>query len=183
MAGSFSTSCEAKITLKIQQLNVAAHICALFYVTIKICNYDVIFGRYLFQELGIQLDFQNDFIVWQDINLPVTPMDCKMRTHFTIQDSKNVRNVTNRRKKFIDATYKKANLKKIVNNLKYLSNDKRSLILKLLRKHEEMFDGTLGNNIGSEYKIELLEGAKPDHTKPFPISKIHKQTLRTEVNR
>ena len=41
-----------------------------------------------------------------------------------------------------------------------------------------MLDGILGNYTGSEHKIELLEGAKP-----FPIPKIHKETLKTEVNR
>ena len=46
-----------------------------------------------------------------------------------------------------------------------------------------MFDGTLGNNVGSEYKIELLEGAEPYHAKPFPIPRIHKESLTIEVNR
>ena len=46
-----------------------------------------------------------------------------------------------------------------------------------------MFDGTLGNYAGSEYKIKLLEGAKPHHAKPFPIPKIHKEILKTEVIR
>ena len=59
----------------------------------------------------------------------------------------------------MDANYEQANLNKIINNWKYLNNDKQSLILKLLRKHEEIFDGTLENYTGSEYKIELLEGA------------------------
>ena len=45
-----------------------------------------------------------------------------------------------------------------------------------------MFDGTLGINTGSGYKIELLEGAKPYYAKPFPIPKIQKETLKTEVN-
>ena len=79
------------------------------------------------------------------------PIGCKMRTHFTIQDSKNVRNAIKRIKKILDTNCEKANLKKIVNNLKYLNNDKQSLILKLLRKHEEIFDGTLGNYTDSEY--------------------------------
>ena len=70
------------------------------------------------------------------------PIDCKMRTHFTIQDSKNVRNATKRIKKILDANYKKAYLKKTVYNLKYLNNDKQSLVLKLLRKNEQLFDGT-----------------------------------------
>ena len=47
-----------------------------------------------------------------------------MRNSFTIQDSKNVRHASKRIKKILDASYKKANLKKIVNNSKYLRNDK-----------------------------------------------------------
>ena len=43
-----------------------------------------------------------------------------------------------------------------------------------------MFDGTLGNHTDTEYKIELLEGAKPYHAKPFPILKVHEETLKTE---
>ena len=46
-----------------------------------------------------------------------------------------------------------------------------------------MFDGTLGNYTGSEYKIELLEGVKPYHAKPFLIPKTCKATIKTEVNR
>ena len=46
-----------------------------------------------------------------------------------------------------------------------------------------MFDGTLGDYKGSQYKIELLEGAKPYHAKLFPIPKKNKETLKTEVNR
>ena len=46
-----------------------------------------------------------------------------MRTHFTIQDSENVRNATKRREKSLDANHEKANLKQIVTNLKYLNYD------------------------------------------------------------
>ena len=46
-----------------------------------------------------------------------------------------------------------------------------------------MFDGTFGNYIYTEYKIELLEGAKPYHLKLFPIPKVYEETLKTEVHR
>ena len=46
-----------------------------------------------------------------------------MRTHFTIEDRKNVRNATKRIKKILVANYENDNSKKIVNNLKYLNND------------------------------------------------------------
>ena len=42
---------------------------------------------------------------------------------------------------------------------------------------------SLGNYTGTEYKIELLEGAQPYHTKLFPIPKVHEDTLKKEVNR
>ena len=65
------------------------------------------------------------------MNISVKPIDCKMRTHFTIQDSKSKRNATKRIKKIVDANYKKANLKNIVYNFENLSNDKPFSISKL----------------------------------------------------
>ena len=46
-----------------------------------------------------------------------------------------------------------------------------------------MFDGTLGNYNGTEYRIELQKGAQLNHDKPFPSLKIYEETLKTEVNR
>ena len=43
-----------------------------------------------------------------------------------------------------------------------------------------MFDGNLGKYTTFNYAIELKEGAKPYHTKPFPIPKIHEPTLKKE---
>ena len=64
-----------------------------------------------------------------------------------------------------------------MHNLKHLSNDKKSLILKLLRKHEEIFDDILGNytDSASEYKKELLEGSKLHHAKHFLFPKYVKK--------
>ena len=46
-----------------------------------------------------------------------------------------------------------------------------------------MFDGMLGNYTSTQYNMELLEGAQPYHAKPFPIPKVHEETLKIEVNR
>ena len=46
-----------------------------------------------------------------------------------------------------------------------------------------MFDGTLGYYTGSQYKIELLDGAKPYSDKPNPNPKIYVEIFKTEVNR
>ena len=46
MAGSFSTSHKAEITLKMPELDVTAHISAPFHLTTKKNNYDVFLGKF-----------------------------------------------------------------------------------------------------------------------------------------
>ena len=59
VAGSFSMSHEAEITLKCENMILP------FHVLTKKSNDEIICGRDLFRELEIQLDFKNNFIGWQ----------------------------------------------------------------------------------------------------------------------
>ena len=56
-------------------------------------------------------------------------------------------------------------------------------MLSLLFEFEELFDGTLGDWKRSPVSIEMKEGAKPYHGRPYPIAQIHKATLMKEINR
>ena len=111
------------------------------------------------------------------------PVDCNQKEHLSIQDSDRVSKETKRIKKILDAKYKKANLDELVPTLNYLNKNKQNKLYKLLKKYEAMFDGTLGNYTGSKYKIELRENVTPYHARPFPIPKIHEETLKKEVKR
>ena len=51
MTGSFSTSCEAKVKIKLTHLNVAAHIFAPFHVTSKKNNNDVFLAEIYYGKL------------------------------------------------------------------------------------------------------------------------------------
>ena len=64
-----------------------------------------------------------------------------------------------------------------------MNSDEQFIIYRTYKKHENMFDGILENYTGTEYKIELLKGAHMHHAKQFPIPKVHKKPLKTEVNR
>ena len=123
-------------------MNFTAHIIATFCVTSQKSDYDVIFGRDLLQEFGINLDFQNNFVGWTETKIPMKSIDYKMRTNFAIQESK-----------ILDVRYETANLKEIATKLKYFNSDEQFLIHILLKKYENMFDGTLGNYTGTEYKF------------------------------
>ncbi len=84
----------------------------------------------------------------------------------------------------LDAKYDKADLPSIVkNNCMHLSMPYCDLLLILLLKFEELFDGMLGDWKLPPISFELKEGAKPYHGRPYPIPKIHKATLMKEIDR
>ena len=64
-----------------------------------------------------------------------------------------------------------------------MNSDEQFLVYRLLKNHEHMFDGVLGNYNRTKYQNEPLEGAQPYHAKPFPIPKPHGETLKADVNR
>ena len=68
------------------------------------------------------------------------------------------------------------------NNCEHLKPPERELLLTLLLKFEQLFDGTLGNWNLPPVSFELKEGAKPFHDRPYPIPKIHKATLMKEID-
>jgi hypothetical protein len=57
-----------------------------------------------------------------------------------------------------------------------------NLLLALLLKFEELFDGTLGDWKLPPVSFELKEGAKPYHGRPYPIPKIRKATIMKKTN-
>ncbi len=53
----------------------------------------------------------------------------------------------------------------------------------MLLDYKSPFDGTLGDWNQPPISVEMKEGAKPYHGRPYPIPQIHKATLMKEINR
>ena len=58
-----------------------------------------------------------------------------------------------------------------------------SLLYTLLKKYEDLFDGTLGEFTGKPYDIKLKDNIEPFHSRPFPVPRIHEFTLKSELDR
>jgi hypothetical protein len=52
-----------------------------------------------------------------------------------------------------------------------------------LTKYDDIFEGKLGTMPGPPYTIPLCQDAKPFAFKPFIISHIHVETVKTEIKR
>ena len=79
--------------------------------------------------------------------------------------------------------YAPADLNAVIQACRHLTEGEKSQVHALLWKYEHLFDGTLGTWNNKPYNIELKEGAKPYHSRPFPVPKIHERTLKVELDR
>ena len=100
------------------------------------------------------------------------------------QEPVSTRNDTKRVIAILDAKYDKADLPVIIrDSCTHLQPSDREKLLSLLLRYEELFDGTLGDWNRPPISIELKEGAKPYHGRPYPVAQVHKATLIKEIIR
>ncbi len=156
--------------------------------------YNLIIGKQTLHDIGVVLDFKEKTITIDDILLPVRNINnlqlkssilraFKLNPNYT-QEPESTRNATKHIVEILDAKYNKADLPSIVkHNCAHLSTPHQSSLLALLLKYEELFAGTLGDWKLPPVSIELKEGVKPFHGRPYPIPKVHKATLMKEIDR
>ena len=145
-------------------------------------NYDIIIGRDLMRELGIKLDFERNRTRWLDVSIPMKRTECTLED-FYVQDTPAVEEASNRMRSILEAKYEPADLEELVSECDHLSKQEQQMLYRLLKKHESLFDGTLGRWRDETLKIELKADATPYHARSFPIPQVYEQTLRDEVNR
>ncbi len=154
--------------------------------------YDLIIDKQTLHNIGAVLDFKEKTITIDDIPLPMRNINnlqlkssilraFRLNTNYA-QEPEGTRNATECVVEILDAKYDKADLPSIVKNYcSHLSAPHQSSLLVLLLKYEELFEGTLGDWKLPPVSIELKEGIKAYHGRPYPIPKIHKATLMKKI--
>eukprot|EP00804_Cyclotella_cryptica_P017652 CCRYP_006766-RA/>CCRYP_006766-RA protein AED:0.67 eAED:0.49 QI:0/0/0/1/0/0/2/0/211 len=101
-----------------------------------------------------------------------------------IHEPRSTEEATQRAVHILDAKYEKADLQSVVDtNCPHLSLQDQNKLLELLRKYEDLFDGTLGDWNTEPVSFELKEGAKPYHGRAYPVPHSLKETLMKELKR
>ena len=97
---------------------------------------------------------------------------------------KELTDATNRVTTTLDAKCEKADIDNIAkNHCSHLDDVEKALLRQLLKKHEPLFDGTLGDWNTRPVSLELLPNAKPHHGKAYPVPKCYEELLKKEVDR
>jgi hypothetical protein len=145
--------------------------------TLENVRYDMIIGNDLLEYLKFDLKYSTATIEWDGAEIPMRSRDSTIEDSYLINDSPSLQEAVERIKKILDAKYEPANLDEIVDSCSHLTQIEQIQLKTLLKKYEQLFDGSLGTWIGDAYDIELKTDATPYHAKAFPIPRIHEQTL------
>ena len=182
-AGPFMTDKKAKIQLKLPEFNQTAIIETKVHMSKASSAYDLIIGCDLMQELGIDLQFSQGLMTWNDVSIPMKTNDATAATDQHIADSKRLAEASDRMKRILDAKYEPANLAQVAEESSELNKSEKQDLYNLLNKYKSLFDGTLGRFTGDQYHIEQKQGTTPYHAKPYPVPKAYEATFWQEVER
>ena len=109
-------------------------------------RYDLIIGRDLMADIGLDVLASNQTITWDDAAIPWRNIDSTTNDALFYDDNvmkpqeKDLKRLNN----ILDAKYQKADLDVSVEALEHLSSTEKIKLLMVLRKHKKIFDGSLG---------------------------------------
>ena len=153
-------------------------------------TYDLIVGIETMAQWNAVLDFGKQEMTIDEQTISMRHPDALskkrnlLNTYRQATEPLSTKEETERVTKILDAKYEKADLPKIVEeNCSHLTDDQQRDLLALLEKHTPMFAGKLGQWKGEEVHFELEEGQTPWQGRPYPVPRVHEQTLRNEVQR
>ena len=153
--------------------------------------YDLIIGRDLMHELKMDILFSENVVLWDGLRLPmhstktaITEMNIDLNSIYQdAGESESVKKAGDRLMKILDANYETPDIDKEVDQMDHLSDFQKVLLKALLKRHELLFDGTLGEWKGDPIDIKLKEGAIPYYRPPMKVPHIHEATFKKDLDR
>ena len=192
--GDFITNDVAKMDLLFPELSQSKIFSCKADVKIVSVNdnptYDLIVGIETLARWNALLDFENRVLTLDGIQTPMKSNEelqsrrDLFNTYNEAMEPSSTKQATERVVKILDAKYEKADLPKVVEeNCPNLTNSQKEALLKVLTRHESMFEGKLGTWDKEFVNFELKPGAKPFRGRAFPVPRIHRDTIKKELKR
>jgi len=192
-AGTFQTNRKCKVNFTLPAFHAKRQInwnCYVDETPNQEAHYDMIIGRDVLLDVGIDLIFSKKEMVWDNASVPMQSITNMTEDWATVlekelmfahdpetTDAERIQNI-------IDAKYTQADLPNITADCKLLNPMEQQQLLKLLLKFEHLFDGSLGSWNVEPVELELKEPeAKPYHARAYPVPHSQEKQLKEEINR
>ena len=96
------------------------------HLTEKLGHYDMIIGRDLLTELGVDINFSTSTCSWDNSVIPMREPTVPIEQSFIVEESGPVKQATSRLKKILDAKYVPADIPKLVGKQDDLNSKQKS---------------------------------------------------------
>jgi hypothetical protein len=192
-AGSFETNRKVNCQFTLPEFHQGKDITWTMYVDEsdkRLNNYDMIIGRDLLTELGIDLMFSSGEMKWEQASVPMrdpsvllaSEIDAFENEIYSMHDPETTDAA--RIQSIIDVKYAPQDIDAIVAECVHLIPKERDGLHKLLTKFESLFDGTLGEWKTEPIDLELKDpNAKPYHARAYPVPQSQELKLKQEIDR
>ena len=192
-AGQFQTKKKCQITFTLPALHAHRKVhwnCYVDNSPKEDCHYDLIVGRDLMHQVGIDILFSTAEIKWDNATIPMHSPN-KIMEELVDQFEQEllfshdpITTDAERIQSIVEAKYSPADLESIVQDCAEITTEEKQQLLSLLKKYDQLFDGTLGTWKTEPIELELKDpNSKPYHAKPYPVPRSQEQKLKDEIRR
>ena len=193
-SGSFDTS--LAVTLKNVKLPEFSNGRRIESVTTRIfnsptCQYDVILGRDFLRLAGISMSWETDSIKWIDRSIQMkTPHHYDNRMpeikesieRFNENDIANVYEELYEARTILERKYKEVTPAECTAEQDHMNDEEKQKFEKMLNKHKVLFDGKLGYYPHEKLHLQIKQGSKPVHKKPYPVPYTRQNVFKQELD-
>jgi transposase InsO family protein len=197
MGGKFVTKRKALIDFTFPELSTQKIVSCTCHVDDKTnpehALYDMIIGMDLMTDLGLYVNTATKQVVWENDEVRhESPLRQRGELHNRkelhgaynmYQETEVLKEAEERHGRILDADYSKQDLKEFVKELDQLTDEEKSLLLRTLTKHEDVFQGGLGRLNIKPIHLELKPDSQPYHARAFPVPQKLERTTKKEMDR
>ncbi|MGH7973971.1 MAG: reverse transcriptase domain-containing protein [bacterium] len=215
--GTFYTEQKANIKFHFLELNSKQPIEAIVHVDnmsrskFPSDGYEMIIGKDLMKDIGINLLFTDNLVTWGDYAVkmtgdsdeemtPGTAVLChpksntealatskKARVYTTTDESELTpamqKALEQQGTSMIASSYDKHDYKSMVLNCKHLNREQQDILLKLFKEHAGTFSGRVDTFPGPPHHIKLKKEVVPYSARPYTIPRAYEHLVKDEINR
>lgn len=162
-----------------------------FLVFDQKCSFDLILGNDFLHKIGLKIDLKTLEVEWSGKRVPMNSdfthdrLTAAVNSCLVEEEESDLHNYLDCFATAIaDSTYEEMNVDRTIKeNCTHLDASQQQDLRSLLFKHYKLFDGTLRTYNGDQMDIELEDGAKPVHRRPYATPRVHLETFKKELFR
>ncbi len=166
------------------------------------CRYHMIIGRDALRFFGVDISFKENLVTIDDKTVEMRSYpDSRLcgalppstALYFQILDDmlddadwaypERIEKPSDNFATMLDSTYDAADLEKVVEDCKHLSEQQRMQLLQLLKRHPKLFDGVLRHYVGEQIHLETDPSVTPKQVRYYPIPHVNLALFKRELDR